>query len=163
SRNLRALTPAPRRAVLGRHRSGAWRDPPGLITNPNQRKDRMRLKDRTAIVTGAARGIGRACAERLLTEGARVILAATQNDLGAQTAASLGEKAHYLHCDVGDKAQVDKMVADVTAKHGPIDILVNNAGISAPGNILEISEADFDRVIRVNLKGAFLVGQAVAK
>jgi glucose 1-dehydrogenase len=71
--------------------------------------------------------------------------------------------AHYLHCDVGDKAQVDKMVADVTGKHGAIDILINNAGISASGNILEISEADFDRVIRVNLKGAFLVGQAVAR
>jgi NAD(P)-dependent dehydrogenase (short-subunit alcohol dehydrogenase family) len=123
----------------------------------------MRLKDRTAIVTGAAKGIGRACAERLLADGARVILADIKDDLGTQTAASLGEKAHYLHCDVGEKAQVDKMVADVTAKHGPIDILVNNAGISAPGNILEISEADFDRVIRVNLKGAFLVGQAVAK
>jgi NAD(P)-dependent dehydrogenase (short-subunit alcohol dehydrogenase family) len=123
----------------------------------------MRLKDRIAIVTGAARGIGRACAERLLAEGARVILADINDELGAQTAASLGGMAHYLHCDVGDKAQVDKMVADVTGKHGAIDILINNAGISASGNILEISEADFDRVIRVNLKGAFLVGQAVAR
>jgi NAD(P)-dependent dehydrogenase (short-subunit alcohol dehydrogenase family) len=123
----------------------------------------MRLKDRTAIVTGAARGIGRACAERLLAEDARVILADINDELGAQTAASLGGMAHYLHCDVGDKAQVDKMVADVTGKHGAIDILINNAGISASGNILEISEADFDRVIRVNLKGAFLVGQAVAR
>jgi NAD(P)-dependent dehydrogenase (short-subunit alcohol dehydrogenase family) len=123
----------------------------------------MRLRDRTAIVTGAAQGIGRACAERLLAEGARVILADINDAVGAATAAALGEMAHYLHCDVGDKAQVDKMIADVTAKHGPIDILISNAGISASGNILEISEADFDRVIRVNLKGAFLVGQAVAR
>jgi NAD(P)-dependent dehydrogenase (short-subunit alcohol dehydrogenase family) len=123
----------------------------------------MRHKDRTAIVTGAARGIGRACAERLLAEGARVILADIDDAAGAATAAALGDMAHYLHCDVGEKTQVDKMIADVTAKHGAIDILINNAGISASGNILEISEADFDRVIRVNLKGTFLVGQAVAR
>jgi NAD(P)-dependent dehydrogenase (short-subunit alcohol dehydrogenase family) len=123
----------------------------------------MKLKDRNAIVTGAARGIGRACAERLLAEGARVILADIDDAAGIATAAALGNLAHYLHCDVGDKAQVDKMIAEVTAKHGAIDILINNAGISASGNILEISEADFDRVIRVNLKGAFLVGQAVSR
>jgi glucose 1-dehydrogenase len=123
----------------------------------------MKLKDRIAIVTGAARGIGRACAERLLAEGARVILTDIEDATGAATAKALGIAAHYLHCDVGDKAQVDKMVADIVAKHGAIDILVNNAGITASGTILEISEADFDRVIRVNLKGAFLVGQAVAR
>jgi glucose 1-dehydrogenase len=123
----------------------------------------MRLKGRSAIVTGAARGIGHACAERLVAEGARVILADIKDAEGAQSAAALGGMAHYLHCDVGDKTQVDRMIADVTAQHGAIDILINNAGISASGNILEISEADFDRVIRVNLKGAFLVGQAVAR
>jgi len=123
----------------------------------------MKLKDRIAIVTGAARGIGRACTERLLAEGARVILTDIDDATGKGTAAALGKAAHYLHCDVGDKAEVDKMVADVIAKHGAIDILVNNAGTSAGGTILEISEADFDRVIRVNLKGAFLVSQAVAR
>jgi NAD(P)-dependent dehydrogenase (short-subunit alcohol dehydrogenase family) len=123
----------------------------------------MKLTDRIAIVTGAARGIGRACAERLLAEGARVIVTDIDDKTGAATVAALGSAAHYLHCDVGDKAQVDDMIANVVAKHGAIDILINNAGITASGTILEISEADFDRVIRVNLKGAFLVGQAVAR
>ncbi|MGE0238308.1 MAG: SDR family NAD(P)-dependent oxidoreductase [Parvibaculaceae bacterium] len=123
----------------------------------------MKLKDRIAIVTGAAKGIGRACAERLLAEGTCVTLADIDDAAGAATAAALGDGAHYLHCDVGDKAQVDRMVADVTARHGAVDILINNAGIGASGDILEISEADFDRVIRVNLKGAFLVGQAAAR
>jgi glucose 1-dehydrogenase len=123
----------------------------------------MKLKDRTAIVTGAARGIGRACAERLLAEGARVILTDIDDATGAAARAALGDAAHYVHCDVGDKAQVDRMVMDVARKHGAVDILINNAGITAEGSILEISEADFDRVIRVNLKGAFLVGQAVAR
>lgn len=123
----------------------------------------MKLTDRIAIVTGAARGIGRACAERLLLEGARVVVTDIDDAAGVATAKALGSAAAYVHCDVGDKAQVDKMVGNVVDKHGAIDILINNAGITASGTILEISEADFDRVIRVNLKGAFLVGQAVAR
>lgn len=123
----------------------------------------MKLKDRTAIITGAARGIGRACAERLLAEGARVILTDIEDTRGNETARQLGPDASYLHCDVGDSAQVNGIVRAVTASHGAIDILVNNAGVTAAGDILEISEADFDRVIRVNLKGAFLMGQAVAR
>jgi len=123
----------------------------------------MKLKDRTAIITGAARGIGRACAERLLAEGARVILTDIEDTRGNETARQLGQDASYLHCDVGDSAQVNGIVRAVTASHGAIDILVNNAGVTAAGDILEISEADFDRVIRVNLKGAFLMGQAVAR
>jgi NAD(P)-dependent dehydrogenase (short-subunit alcohol dehydrogenase family) len=123
----------------------------------------MKLRDRTAIITGAARGIGRACAERLLAEGARVVLTDIEDERGSETATQLGSGASYLHCDVGDSAQVNGIVSAVTASHGAIDILINNAGITAPGDILEISEADFDRVIRVNLKGAFLMGQAVAR
>ncbi len=123
----------------------------------------MKLKDRTAIITGAARGIGRACAERLLAEGARVILTDIEDTRGDETARQLGPDASYLHCDVGDSAQVNAVIRAVTASHGAIDILINNAGITASGDILEISEADFDRVIRVNLKGAFLMGQAVAR
>jgi glucose 1-dehydrogenase len=123
----------------------------------------MKLTDRTAIITGAARGIGRACAERLLAEGAEVILTDIDDARGTETAKALGGKARYLHCDVGDAGNVAHMIGDVISGHGAIDILVNNAGITSPGDILEISEADFDRVIRVNLKGAFLVGQAVAR
>lgn len=123
----------------------------------------MKLKDRIAIITGAAKGIGRACAKRLAAEGAQVILTDIDDAAGANAAKTLGGKAHYLHCDVGDAADVARMIGDVMSSHGAIDILINNAGITAPGHILEISEADFDRVIRVNLKGAFLVGQSVAR
>jgi glucose 1-dehydrogenase len=123
----------------------------------------MKLIDRIAIVTGGARGIGRACAERFIAEGAHVVISDIDDERGNRTASALGEQVSYVHCDVGDKAEVDHMIAGIVAKHGAIDILVNNAGITASGDILEISEADFDRVIRVNLKGAFLVGQSVAR
>lgn len=123
----------------------------------------MKLTDRIAIITGAARGIGRACAERFIAEGASVIISDIDDARGHETAGALGERARYVHCDVGSAAEVDRMIGEIVASHGAIDILVNNAGITASGDILEISEADFDRVIRVNLKGAFLVGQSVAR
>jgi NAD(P)-dependent dehydrogenase (short-subunit alcohol dehydrogenase family) len=69
----------------------------------------------------------------------------------------------YVHCDVGDKAQVDALVAAAIKAHGRIDVLVNNAGIFKACDFLDITEADFDAVLRVNLKGAFLVAQAVAR
>ena len=69
----------------------------------------------------------------------------------------------YVHCDVGDKAQVDALVSQIIAKHGRIDVLVNNAGIFKAADFLDVTEADFEAVLRVNLKGAFLVGQAVAR
>ena len=123
----------------------------------------MKLSGRTAIVTGAAKGIGRACAERLVAEGANVILADIDDAAGNLAARKLGGAARYVHCDVATSADVTRLIGEVVASHGAVDILINNAGISASGDILHISEADFDRVIRVNLKGAFLVGQAVAR
>jgi glucose 1-dehydrogenase len=71
--------------------------------------------------------------------------------------------AANVHCDVGTSADVTRLIGEAVSSHGAVDILINNAGITAAGNILQISETDFDRVIRVNLKGAFLVGQAVAR
>ena len=119
------------------------------------------LRDRVALVTGGAQGIGEACARRFAREGARVVVADVQDARGQALAAELG--ASYLHCDVGDKAQVDTLVAQVMRAHGRIDVLVNNAGIFKAADFLDVTEADFDAVLRVNLKGAFLVGQAVAR
>ncbi len=119
------------------------------------------LQDRVVIVTGGAQGIGEACARRFAREGARVVVADVQDARGQALAAELG--ASYLHCDVGDKAQVDTLVAQVMRAHGRIDVLVNNAGIFKAADFLDVTEADFDAVLRVNLKGAFLVGQAVAR
>jgi len=122
---------------------------------------RYGLNGRVCLITGAAQGIGAACARRFAREGAAVVLADIDDARGQALAQELG--ALYLHCDVGDKAQVDALVAQTLATHGRIDVLVNNAGIFKAADFLDVSEADFDAVLRVNLKGAFLVGQAVAR
>ncbi|MEZ5608681.1 MAG: SDR family oxidoreductase [Burkholderiaceae bacterium] len=119
------------------------------------------LQGRVVIVTGAAQGIGAACARRFAREAAQVVIADVADAAGQALAAEL--QAEYVHCDVGDKAQVDALVARVLARHGRIDVLVNNAGIFKAADFLDVTEADFDAVLRVNLKGAFLMGQAVAR
>ncbi len=119
------------------------------------------LQGRVAIVTGGAQGIGEACARRFARENARVVIADVADARGQALADELS--ARYVHCDVGDKAQVDALVAQAMQAHGRIDVLVNNAGIFRAADFLEVTEEDFDAVLRVNLKGAFLVGQAVAR
>ena len=128
---------------------------------PDTSTIRYGLQARVCIVTGAAQGIGAACARRFAREGARLVLADVADAPGQALATELG--ALYVHCDVGDKTQVDTLVSRVVAEHGRIDVLVNNAGIFKAADFLDVSEADFDAVLRVNLKGAFLVGQAVAR
>jgi NAD(P)-dependent dehydrogenase (short-subunit alcohol dehydrogenase family) len=119
------------------------------------------LAGRVCIVTGGAQGIGEACARRFAREAALVVIADIDDTRGTALAKELG--ALYVHCDVGDKAQVDALVAQTVAAHGRIDVLVNNAGIFKAAEFLEVTEADFDAVLRINLKGSFLVGQAVAR
>jgi NAD(P)-dependent dehydrogenase (short-subunit alcohol dehydrogenase family) len=119
------------------------------------------LADRVCIVTGGAQGIGEACARRFAREGAKVVIADVADERGAALAQELG--ATFIHCDVGDKAQVDAAVAHCLRTHGRIDVLVNNAGIFRAAEFLDVTEADYDAVLRVNLKGSFLMGQAVAR
>ena len=121
----------------------------------------MRLKNRIAIVTGAARGIGLAISERLAAEGATVVMSDILDDAGQAAATTLG--ATYLRCDVAKSAEVNALVSAVAERFGAIDILVNNAGIAVGGDFLDVTEADFDRVICVNLKGSFLMLQACAR
>jgi glucose 1-dehydrogenase len=121
----------------------------------------LKLENRVALVTGAARGIGFAIAERFVAEGAIVVLADVLDVEGAKAAATLG--ADYLHCDVSQAEQIAELVTAIIKKHGAIDILVNNAAISIARDFLAITEADFDAVIGVNLKGPFLLTQAVAR
>ena len=89
----------------------------------------MRLKDKVAIITGGARGIGYACAKRFLAEGAKVMIGDLNAALGEKAAKSLGAKCRFVACDVGDKAQVDAFVAAAVEAFGRIDICVSNAGI----------------------------------
>ena len=119
------------------------------------------LNGRVCIVTGGAQGIGEACVRRFAREGAHTVIADVDDARGQALAAELG--ALYVRCDVGDKAAVDALVAATLAAHGRIDVLVNNAGIFRAADFLEVTETDFDAVLRVNLKGSFLVGQAVAR
>ncbi len=119
------------------------------------------LGGRVCLVTGAAQGIGEACARRFVRDGAFVVICDIDDNRGEALARELG--AAYVHCDVGDYAQVRACVAQVMHLHGRIDVLVNNAGIFKAANFLDITEDDFDAVLRVNLKGAFLMGQTVAR
>ena len=124
------------------------------------------LQGKVSIITGAANGIGQACARLFAEQGAKVVLADIQDAQGQALAQELhaqGLQASYVHCDVGRKADVDALVQQVLALHGRIDVLVSNAGIFKATPFLEVSESDFDEVLRVNLKGAFLVGQAAAR
>ena len=116
-----------------------------------------------ALVTGAAQGIGYACAEALAADGARVVLADI-NEEGVMAAAErLGGGAVGLACDMGDPAQIAALFDRVEAELGPVSILVNNAGIAAPGDFLETSLEQFRKVIDVNLTGTFLAIQRAAR
>jgi NAD(P)-dependent dehydrogenase (short-subunit alcohol dehydrogenase family) len=124
------------------------------------------LHGQVIVITGASQGIGAACAQRLARDGAAVALWDVDDSRGATLAAALtaeGQRATYLHCDVSKKAEVDAAVAGTLAAFGRVDGLVNNAGIFKAADFLEITEADWDAVIDINLKGSFLVGQAVAR
>ena len=125
----------------------------------------MALDGKIAIVTGGAQGIGYAIVKRLLSDGARVALADIDEKKGAaaeKELSPLGE-VRFIAADVGDRLSVHNLMASALDVFGDVDILVNNAGIVHGDDFLDISEDDFDRVMRVNIKGAFLCGQAAAR
>jgi glucose 1-dehydrogenase len=125
----------------------------------------MRLESKVAIVTGAASGIGRACAECFVREGAKVALVDIDAVRGREVEAELskiGEVA-FFPCDVGYKDQVDATVEAAISWFGHVDVLLSNAGIMRRYEFLDLTESDFDDVIRTNLKSVFLFGQAVGR
>lgn len=124
----------------------------------------MRLKDKVAIITGAAGGIGLAAARKFAAEGAVAIVCdmdAAKVEAAVQAVRAAGGRADGYAVNVTDRATVDAMVAAVRAKHGRIDILINNAGITRDARLVKMTEADFDAVLDVNLKGVFHCTQAV--
>ena len=125
----------------------------------------MRLKDKVAIITGAGQGIGRAAALRFAEEGAKVAVADIQQGQAEAVAREIvapGGEAIPIFVDVADRSSVDAMVQRVLDEWGQIDILINNAGILRDARLVKMTEADFDAVISVNLKGVFNCTQAVA-
>jgi glucose 1-dehydrogenase len=124
----------------------------------------MQLQNKVAIITGGAHGIGLAVARRYVAEGAKVVIADVDAAAGEAAAKAIdAERCRFVRTDVGDRRDADHVVAEACRLFDALDVLVNNAGIVHGADFLEIEEADFDRVLRVNLKGAFLVGQAAAR
>ncbi len=125
-----------------------------------------RLRGRSALVTGGSRGIGRAIALRLASEGANVAVCARNEEAAAATAAEIahsGVGSLSRGVDVSDAGQVKDLVAATIAEFGALNILVNNAGIARDNLTLRLQEADWDAVLEVNLKGAFLCCKAAAR
>jgi 3-oxoacyl-[acyl-carrier protein] reductase len=122
------------------------------------------LKDKVAIVTGSARGLGAATARRLAQEGAKVVITDINGELAQKTAEALRAEGLQSHCVVGDitkQADVERLVQETVATFGGVHILVNNAGAPRDKYLVKMSEDDWDLVINVMLKGAFLATRAV--
>ena len=124
------------------------------------------LENRVVIITGAAKGIGFACAQRFLDGGYKVMIADLDGEAGTAAVTQLNTKenrAKFVRCDVSDRLSVHNLVVQTLDKFGRIDVLINNAGILLKGGLLDLQLGDFEKVLAVNLRGAFLVSQAVAK
>jgi len=126
----------------------------------------MRLKDKTAIVTGSSRGVGRAVAEAYGKEGANVVINYSSSPKAADEAVenirAMGSKAIAVKADVAQKADAQKLIQAAVDEFGGVDILVNNAGFTRPAMMLKMTEDEWDQVVDIHLKGAFLCAQAAA-
>ena len=122
-----------------------------------------RLAGKTALITGAARGIGRAFAQAYVGEGAKVAIADIDIDRAREAATALGKGAMAVELDVSDQSSIEEAVEATIAGFGHIDILINNAAIFTAAPIVDITRADFDRVLQINVAGTLFMLQAVAR
>ncbi|MFN5490226.1 MAG: SDR family NAD(P)-dependent oxidoreductase, partial [Bradyrhizobium sp.] len=125
----------------------------------------MKNSPKVVAITGAARGIGKACAARFLADGARVVISDVDAAGLVHAAQELGhdDRLRTVEADVSKRADVDRIVAHAVKEFGRLDVMVNNAGVARNRDFLEISEAEFDDVMGINLKGAFFGVQAAAR
>ncbi|RLC25341.1 MAG: 3-oxoacyl-ACP reductase [Deltaproteobacteria bacterium] len=127
----------------------------------------MRLKDKVAVVTGSSRGVGKAVALGFAREGARVVINYTSNQAAAdeavEAARSMGTEAIAVKADVAKSADVEQLFSSCIDAFGRLDILVNNAGFTRPAMLLKMTEEQWDQVVDIHLKGAFLCSQAAAR
>ena len=124
------------------------------------------MSQKTAIITGAARGIGLACARRFLADGWNVVLVDRDETAGDHAMDELGqdaERAVFVNADISEPLSIHNLMAETLSRFGSVDCLVNNAGVVKAGGIRDLDPADFDRVLSTNLRGAFLVTQAVVR
>ncbi len=122
-----------------------------------------RLANKSALITGSARGIGRGFAERFVAEGATVAIADINLEAAEATAKELGEGAYAVQIDVSDQASIDAAMASVVSHAGKLDILINNAALFDASETVDITRATFDRLIGVNVAGTLFTMQAAAK
>jgi NAD(P)-dependent dehydrogenase (short-subunit alcohol dehydrogenase family) len=125
----------------------------------------MKFSGKVVAITGAARGIGKACAERFLSDGAKVVISDVDGTVLAKAAGELGHPnaLRTVEADVSKRADVDRIVAAAAKEFGRLDVMVNNAGVARNRDFLDITEAEFDDVMGINLKGAFFGVQAAAR
>jgi 3-oxoacyl-[acyl-carrier protein] reductase len=123
----------------------------------------MRFKDKVVMVTGGAAGIGRVTAEAFAREGAKLAICDVNPEAGEVAAKALGPEASFQKVDVVSEAAVSAWAEEVAKRYGRIDVLVNNAGITRDALLLRMKEADWDLVMNINLKGAFLCTRAVVR
>ena len=122
-----------------------------------------RLDGKSALITGAARGIGRGFAESYIAEGATVAIADINLDAARQTASALGDAAYAVQLDVSDQASIDAAMQTVVSKAGKIDILINNAALFDAAETVDITRESFDKLYAVNVAGTLFTMQAAAK
>jgi NAD(P)-dependent dehydrogenase (short-subunit alcohol dehydrogenase family) len=137
--------------------------PAAPVATPAPAATVFSLAGRVALITGGGTGIGLEIARCMVAAGATVIITGRREAVLQNSAADLGEHAHFVVNDICDLAGLDELVAQVEAAHGPLDILVNNAGINMKKPALEVTDEDFSRIIHTNLHAVFALTRAAAK
>ena len=126
----------------------------------------MRLKDKVCVITGAAQGIGEACAMRFAREGAKVVISDVQDGKGESVAGAIrkdGGEAMYFACDVSKKSDCDDLIAATVEAYGQVDVHLSNAAVLVAKDFLDLTEEDWTKTLDVNLTGFFYAGQSAAK